>query len=91
MGAVSHQPGPSPQAEQGVQPFAGSPAAVDVVDLIMLVEGDGLHAVGEGPIQHSDACRQTQWTWLKRIKASCANSAHEFLGGFTGGTLALPA
>lgn len=24
----------------------------------MLVEGDGLHAVSEGPIQHSDACRQ---------------------------------
>lgn len=35
----------------------GSPAAVDVVDLIVLVEGDGLHAVGEGPVQHADACR----------------------------------
>lgn len=35
----------------------GSPAAVDVIDLIVLVEGDGLHAVGEGPIQDSDACR----------------------------------
>lgn len=35
----------------------GSPAAVDVVDLIVLVEGNGFHAVGEGPVQHSDACR----------------------------------
>lgn len=35
----------------------GSPAAVDVIDLIVLVEGDGLHAVREGPVQHSDACR----------------------------------
>lgn len=35
----------------------GSPAAVDVIDLIVLVEGNGLHAIGEGAIQHSDSCR----------------------------------
>lgn len=51
------------QAEHGWQLGAssgspgGSPAAVDVIDLIVLVEGDGLHAVREGPVQHSDACR----------------------------------
>lgn len=38
-------------------PSSGSPAAVDVIDLIVLVKGNGLHAVGEGPVQHSDACR----------------------------------
>lgn len=63
MGAgVSTQPRavtPSPgraglAASSGSQ---GSPAAVDVIDLIVLVEGNGLHAVREGPVQHSDACR----------------------------------
>lgn len=35
-------------------PGCTSPAAVDVVDLIVLVERHGLHAVGQGSIQHPD-------------------------------------
>lgn len=38
----------------GSVPGSTIPAAVDVVDLVVLVECHGLHAVREGPVQYPD-------------------------------------
>lgn len=39
---------------EAVWPGSAVPAAVDVVDLVVLVECYGLHAVREGPVQDPD-------------------------------------